>query len=107
MITCKKSAKNVIKYDYVNASKLWDRYIDIICDMSLTSAELQPERRHFLRAVTRHIDIKIYIDYLYELIDAARPADTEKSRCFDFEYERDIENLIYDIKTFYSSQKGV
>ena len=99
--TCEKNNKNVVKYNYKGAAALWDEYYNLCCDpWDLCGIDIQQERRYFMRAVTRHIDIKVYIDHIYGLIDDARPVDGVKSRCFDFEYERQLENIIYKIKTF-------
>jgi len=92
----------MIKYDYTGAAALWNKYYNLcIDDMSFCGQEKQQERRYFMRAVTRHIDIKLYIDFIYELIDSARPLEDQKSRVYDFEYERALEALIWEIKTFY------
>ena len=95
----------MIKYNYKKAAALWDQYYNLCVDpWTLGDVERQRERRAFMRAVTRHIDIKLYIDYIYELIDEARPAEGIKSRCFDFERENALEDLISDIKLFYRRQ---
>lgn len=94
----------MVKYNYTGAAALWTEYCNICCEpWQLSRDEWQKERRQFMRAVTRHIDIKLYIDYIYELIDEARPVETAKSRCYDFKYENDLENLIWKIKTFYKN----
>jgi len=109
IIGCNESQKigavlqqnGVKRYNYKGASDLFKRYYDLACDpWQLTGDEKQAERRQFMHAVTRRNGIKLYIDFLYYLIDEARPCEDQKSRCFDFDYERQLENLIYEIKTF-------
>ena len=96
----------MVKYDYTGAAALWSEFYNLACDpWDFDTLERQQIRREFMRAVTRHTDIKVYIDHLYELIDMARPVPDAKSRCYDFDYERGLENMIYNIKTFY--KKGV
>ena len=98
----------MVKYNYTGAAALWDEYYNLCCDpWTLGRDERQLERRYFMRAVTHHVDIKEYIDYIYELIDDARPIEEAKSRCFDFEYERELEDMIWKIKSFYSKQEIV
>ena len=91
----------MIKYNYTGAAALWDEYYNLcIDDFSFGDKEKQQERRHFMRAVTRHIDIKLYIDFIYETIDDLQPLETAGRRYWDFNYERRLEDLIYKIKSF-------
>lgn len=93
----------MLKYNYQAAAELWDRYNDLcVCDMSLCGLEMQRTRRQFMHDVTRRENLKIYIDYVYYTIDELKPIDSAKSRVFDFEYERALEQLIYDIKILYT-----
>lgn len=91
----------MLKYNYKGAAALWDDYFDLcVCDMSFCGQEKQQERRQFMRAITHNEDIKIYLDYITESISDARPVEGAKSRCFDFEYERQLEELKHKIVIF-------
>lgn len=91
----------MIKYNYKSASELWDKYYDLACDpWTFGDVEKQQERRYFMRAVTRCEDIKLYTDYIQMLIEEARPVEDAKSRCFDFKYERELEELKQSIILF-------
>lgn len=85
----------MLKYNYKVAAALWDEYFDLcVCDMSFCGQEKQQERRQFMRTITRKDeDIKIYLDYITEQIENARPVEGVKSRCFDFESEKQLEQL--------------
>lgn len=92
----------MVKYNYKGVAALWDEYFDLcVCDMSFCGQEKQQERRQFMRTITRKDeDIKLYLDYITEQIENARPVEGVKSRCFDFEYERQLEELKYKIVNF-------
>ena len=85
----------MLKYNYKGAAALWNEYFDLcVCDMSFCGQEKQQERRQFMRTITRKSeDIKIYLDYITEQIENARPVKDAKSRCFDFESEKQLEQL--------------
>lgn len=84
----------MLKYNYKGAAALWQEYFDLcVCDMSFGGVEKQQERRYFMRAITHNEDIKIYLNYIDENIADARPVEGVKSRCFDFNYERELEAL--------------
>ena len=91
---------NMLKYNYTGAAALWDEYYNIVCDpWTLASDEKQKERRCFMRSITRG-DCKQYINYIDEMIEEARPIQDAKSRCYDFEYEKELEKIKHKIFTF-------
>lgn len=91
----------MVKYDYAGAAALWDEYYDKCCDpWTLGSDEKQEERRYFMYAMTRRVDLDLYINYINELIDYIKPAEGLKSRCFDFEAEKEYTTIIDKIKSF-------
>ena len=92
----------MLKYNYKGAAALWDEYLDLcICDMSFCGQEKQQERRQFMRTITRKDeDIKLYLDYITEQIENARPVEGAKSRCFDFKLENDLNELKAKIERF-------
>lgn len=96
----------MLKYDYKGAAALWDEYDrECITDMSFCGIERQQERRYFLRALTREdADAKqIYIDFIKQNIEDARPVEGAKNRFYDFDWEREQEEIAQKIIDF----KGV
>ena len=90
----------ITKYDYKTASEIFSEYYNLVVDpRTLSDDEIQKGRRDFMRALTRH-DSKLYTDYLREEIENYRPVDDAKSKCFDFDYERKIEDLINKMENF-------
>lgn len=93
-----------IKYNYKNAAKIWDRYYNLCIDnWSCGDSEKQQARRDFMRCLTRKTDLDVYIDYIREQIDYIKPIPGAKSRIYDFEYEKQLEELIQDIENFYNT----
>ena len=90
-----------MRYNYTSAAALWDEYYNLCIDpWTISSNERQQERRQFMYNLTRGIDKQIYIDYIKECIIDYRPIEGAKSRVFDFEYERQMQNIINKIETF-------
>lgn len=93
----------MVKYNYAGAAALWDEYFDLcICDMGFCGTdEAQQERRFFMRTITRKDeDIKLYLDCIKERIEDIKPIDGLKSRCFDFESEKQLEQLKLKLLNF-------
>ena len=89
-----------MRYDYTGAAALVDEYYDLLVDpWELDENEKRQERREFMRNITRG-DKKLYTDYARQCIIDYRPIEDAKSRCYDFEYERQIESLIDKIDSF-------
>ena len=96
----------MVKYNYTGAAALWTRFFYTVSDpWDLDNTEKQKARRDFMRALTRRDGLKMYIDIIYDRIDDARPLETAKSRVYDFNYEKELENLIYSLKTFEGVKK--
>ena len=93
----------MLKYNYKGAAALWDKYYNTFCDpWTFDTIERQQERRHFLRFLTRDIkaEKKLYIDFINNDILECRPVKDAKSRCFDFEAEREKETIKQEIIDF-------
>lgn len=96
----------MLKYDYTGAAALWDEYeTTCICYPHFDGVERQEERRRFLRALTRENahDKQIYIDFIKQNIEDARPVADAKNRFYDFDWEREQEEIAQKIIDF----KGV
>lgn len=96
----------MIKYNYKGAAALWNEYeTTCICYPHFDGVERQEERRRFLRALTRENahDKQIYIDFIKQNIEDARPVEDAKNRVYDFDYEREQEEIAQKIIDF----KGV
>ena len=91
----------MLKYNYKGAAALWDEYYTLCVDpWELGDTEKQQERRYFMRAITRGEDIAIYTNHITETIEEMRPVKDAKSRCFDFKYENDLNELKARIERF-------
>lgn len=88
-----------LRYNYKGAAALWSEYFNLAVAYPLDDNERQAARREFMRGVVQG-DSKQYTDYIKELIEEARPVEGSKSRCFDFEYENELESLRRRIFTF-------
>ena len=92
-----------MKYNYKKASEIYKAYFDTFCDCwNDTKEEIRKERRTFMRSLTRlnKSDIDFYIKFALQVIEEMRPIEDAKSRCYDFEYEREAEKIIDDIRNF-------
>ena len=89
-------------YNYKEAGRIYDKYHDMFCDpYQFDRYENQRYRRIFMRELTRGSDMQEYIDYAEEVKDQlCYPYPNAKSKCYDFELEKECDAIIDQIKSF-------